>query len=233
VASQLFARRARLPAMSCSPVGFVAGIATDDVHPDVLLGDPLPAVRVGRGGRDPVRGGPAAPVPGGAGTGTSCGGAAHRRGRRGHLARRRADGGAPVLPIVFVAIFGTVVLYGTPARRSEVGVRMRMGPAAEQTAARGAGFDADRGRMMIDAVNREVELRGDHRRRAADAERRLQRGGRRRAPARARPRARLPRRSRPGRTRPPAAVPRAGHPRRPLADVRGARPPSRGGGRAS
>ena len=100
-------------------------------------------------------------------------------------------GGDEVLPIVFVAIFGTVVLYGLTGppvaralglagaarlvvlivsghawardlaaalARSGVAVRMWVGPAAEQTAARAAGLDADRGRMMIDSVNREVEL---------------------------------------------------------------------------
>ncbi len=40
VASQLLARRLRLPAIVVLlPVGFLAGIATDDVHPDQLLGD--------------------------------------------------------------------------------------------------------------------------------------------------------------------------------------------------
>src|SRR5262245_41099418 len=51
VGSQLVARRARVPAIVVLlPVGFVAGIATDDVHPDVLLGDlfqPFVAVAVG------------------------------------------------------------------------------------------------------------------------------------------------------------------------------------------
>src|SRR5262245_32054596 len=51
VASQLVARRVRLPAIVVLlPVGFVAGIATDDVHPDVLLGDlyqPFVSVAVG------------------------------------------------------------------------------------------------------------------------------------------------------------------------------------------
>ena len=51
VGSQLLARRARLPAIVVLlPVGFVAGIATDDVHPDVLLGDlyqPFVSVAVG------------------------------------------------------------------------------------------------------------------------------------------------------------------------------------------
>ena len=40
VASQLLARRLGLPAIVVLlPVGFLAGIATDDVHPDQLLGD--------------------------------------------------------------------------------------------------------------------------------------------------------------------------------------------------
>ena len=51
VGSQLLARRARLPAIVVLlPVGFVAGIATDDVHPDVLLGalyQPFVSVAVG------------------------------------------------------------------------------------------------------------------------------------------------------------------------------------------
>ena len=39
VGSQLLARRLRLPAIVVLlPVGFLAGIATDDVHPDELLG---------------------------------------------------------------------------------------------------------------------------------------------------------------------------------------------------
>src|SRR3954451_7830311 len=40
VGSQLMAGRLRLPAIVVLlPVGFLAGIATDDVHPDRLLGD--------------------------------------------------------------------------------------------------------------------------------------------------------------------------------------------------
>ena len=39
VSSQLLARRLGLPAIVVLlPAGFVAGIATDDVHPDALLG---------------------------------------------------------------------------------------------------------------------------------------------------------------------------------------------------
>jgi NhaP-type Na+/H+ or K+/H+ antiporter len=100
-------------------------------------------------------------------------------------------GADSVLPIVFVAIFGTVLLYGltaAPAARllglarkgrtrvlvvsghpwarefaaafkeSGLEVRMWVGPAGDRDAARAAGLDADRGRMMVDAVNREAEL---------------------------------------------------------------------------
>ena len=96
-----------------------------------------------------------------------------------------------VLPIVFVVIFATVVLYGLTAplvarwlgvagkqrglvlvvgghrwarelgvalQRAGVAVRMWVGPRAEQVAARAAGLEADHGRMMVDAVEREAEL---------------------------------------------------------------------------
>lgn len=101
-------------------------------------------------------------------------------------------GGAErILPIVFVAIFGTVIIYGLTAplaarmlgvagkerglvllvgghpwardlaaalKRSGVAVRMWVGPAGDREAARAAGIDADRGRIMLDAANREAEL---------------------------------------------------------------------------
>jgi NhaP-type Na+/H+ or K+/H+ antiporter len=96
-----------------------------------------------------------------------------------------------ILPIVFVAIFGTVIIYGLTAplaarmlgvagkerglvllvgghpwardlaaalKRSGVAVRMWVGPAGDREAARAAGIDADRGRIMLDAANREAEL---------------------------------------------------------------------------
>ena len=96
-----------------------------------------------------------------------------------------------MLPIVFVVIFATVVLYGLTApfvarglhvagkqrglvlvvgghdwarelalalQKSGVAVRMWVGPAAEQEAARAAGLEADHGRMMVDAAEREDEL---------------------------------------------------------------------------
>jgi NhaP-type Na+/H+ or K+/H+ antiporter len=96
-----------------------------------------------------------------------------------------------ILPIAFVAIFGTVVLYGLTAApvarllgvaegggtvvlvvggnplaravaealdRAGVGVRLWAGRADQQAAARAAGLDADRGRMLVDAMTREAEL---------------------------------------------------------------------------
>jgi NhaP-type Na+/H+ or K+/H+ antiporter len=107
------------------------------------------------------------------------------------LAQNGVAGANKVLPIVFVAIFGTVVVYGLTAapvarmlgvaglgrrlvllvgghtwaremaaafRRSGVAVRMWVGPLDDQTAARDAGLDADRGRILVDAISREAEL---------------------------------------------------------------------------
>lgn len=107
------------------------------------------------------------------------------------LARDGVAGAEKVLPIVFVAIFGTVVVYGLTAmlvarklgvagkgrtvvlivgghswareiaaalQRAGVAVRMWVGPREHQTAARDLGIDADRGRIMVDAVSREEEL---------------------------------------------------------------------------
>jgi NhaP-type Na+/H+ or K+/H+ antiporter len=107
------------------------------------------------------------------------------------LAQQGVAGADRVLPIVFVAIFGTVVLYGLTGgpvarwlgvagaggtvalivgghewaravgaalRRAGVPVRLWTGDADEQAAARATGLEADRGRMMVDAVSREAEL---------------------------------------------------------------------------
>jgi NhaP-type Na+/H+ or K+/H+ antiporter len=107
------------------------------------------------------------------------------------LAQKGLAGADKVLPIVFVAIFGTVVVYGLTAmpvarmlgvagvgrrlvlivsghpwareiaaalKRSGVAVRMWVGAADHQTAAHDAGLDADRGRIMVDALSREAEL---------------------------------------------------------------------------
>jgi NhaP-type Na+/H+ or K+/H+ antiporter len=107
------------------------------------------------------------------------------------LQQQGVAGAELVLPVVFVAIFATVVLYGLTAmpvarrlgvagaegtvalvvgghrwalevaaalRRAGAGVRVWTGDAGEQEAARAAGLEADRGRMMVDAVSREAEL---------------------------------------------------------------------------
>ncbi len=107
------------------------------------------------------------------------------------LTQEGTAGAEDVLPIVFVAIFGTVVLYGLTAplaaralglagkervlvlvvgghswarelaaalKRSGVAVRMWVGAAEDRAAALDAGLDADRGRMMVGALDREAEL---------------------------------------------------------------------------
>jgi NhaP-type Na+/H+ or K+/H+ antiporter len=107
------------------------------------------------------------------------------------LSEQGIAGADRILPVVFVAIFGTVVLYGLTAvpvarrlgvagaegvvalvvgghgwalevadalRRAGARVRVWTGDADEQDAARAAGLEADRGRMMVDAVSREAEL---------------------------------------------------------------------------
>jgi hypothetical protein len=107
------------------------------------------------------------------------------------LAEKGIDGADKVLPIVFVAIFGTVVVYGLTAaplarvlevagigrtlvlivgghlwardiasafKRADVAVRMWVGPPIDQSAARDAGLEAERGRIMVDAISREAEL---------------------------------------------------------------------------
>jgi NhaP-type Na+/H+ or K+/H+ antiporter len=107
------------------------------------------------------------------------------------LAARGVEGADKVLPLVFVAIFGTVVVYGLTAtavarllgvagagrtvvlivsghswareiaaalKRAGVAVRLWVGPVEDQTAARDAGFQANRGRIMVDAISREEEL---------------------------------------------------------------------------
>jgi NhaP-type Na+/H+ or K+/H+ antiporter len=107
------------------------------------------------------------------------------------LAREGVAGADNVLPIVFVAIFATVAIYGltaapvarllgvaglgrrlvlivgghawaceigTALRDGGVAVRMWVGRSDQRTAARRAGLDADRGRIMLDAISREAEL---------------------------------------------------------------------------
>jgi NhaP-type Na+/H+ or K+/H+ antiporter len=107
------------------------------------------------------------------------------------LSQQGIAGADKILPVVFVAIFATVVLYGLTAapvarrlgvagaegivalvvgghdwalevasalRRAGAGVRIWTGDEREQAAARAAGLEAERGRMMVDAVTREAEL---------------------------------------------------------------------------
>jgi NhaP-type Na+/H+ or K+/H+ antiporter len=107
------------------------------------------------------------------------------------LQQARVPGAEKILPIVFVTIFGTVVLYGLTAapvarllgvasgggtlvlvvggnpgalavaealKQAGLRVRLWVGRSTEQAAARAAGLEADRGRMLLDALSREVEL---------------------------------------------------------------------------
>src|SRR5262249_51251516 len=107
------------------------------------------------------------------------------------LAQQGVAGADKVLPIVFTAIFGTVVIYGLTAppiarllgvagtdrgrvlvisghswarelaaalSQAGLDVRMWVGPASDREAARAAGIDADRGRMLVDAVSRDAEF---------------------------------------------------------------------------
>jgi NhaP-type Na+/H+ or K+/H+ antiporter len=107
------------------------------------------------------------------------------------LEQASVPGAEHILPIVFVAIFTTVVLYGLTAapvarllgvseatgrvvlvvggtpwaraiaqalKAAGLEVRLWIGRAGEQEAARAAGLQAERGRMMLDAMSREAEL---------------------------------------------------------------------------
>lgn len=106
------------------------------------------------------------------------------------LAKDGVGGADRILPIVFVVIFGTVVLYGLTAapvarllgvavaarpvvlivggspwaralaaalQRAGVAVRLWIGRPEDLDAARAAGLEADRGRML-DTIDRETEL---------------------------------------------------------------------------
>ena len=92
VGSQLLARRLRIPAIVVLlPAGFIAGIATDYVHPEDLLGDlyqPFVSLAVGiilfEAGLRLSFGEPRARR-------APCGHAPRRRRRRRHLRRRRGD----------------------------------------------------------------------------------------------------------------------------------------------
>jgi NhaP-type Na+/H+ or K+/H+ antiporter len=107
------------------------------------------------------------------------------------LTQAGVAGADRILPITFVAIFGTVLVYGLTAapvarllrvaaqadttvlivgghawaraigealRDAGASVRIWTGLPSEQAAAREAGLDADRGRLIVDALTREAEL---------------------------------------------------------------------------
>ena len=177
------------------------------------------------------------------------------------LAQEGTAGAEDVLPIVFVAIFGTVVLYGLTAplaaralglagkqrvlvlvvggqpwardlaaalKQSGVAVRMWVGAAEDRAAALDAGLDADRGRMMVGALDREAELEEITDALLLTRSDDFNSDCSRRAARRSRPRARLSSRSRSGGARPAAAFARGGDSGKQLADVRRAHPPVRG-----
>jgi hypothetical protein len=171
------------------------------------------------------------------------------------LAQEGSAGAEDVLPIVFVAIFGTVALYGLTAplaaralglagkerglvlvvggqpwarelavalKRSGVAVRMWVGPASDRAAALDAGLDADRGRMMVGALDREAELEEitDALLLTRSDDFKCRRG--RRPARRSRQWTRFSSRPRSGGGRPAAAVDRVRDPGKRRADVRGA-----------
>jgi hypothetical protein len=106
------------------------------------------------------------------------------------LASEGIQGADKILPVAFVVIFGTVVVYGltggpvarclgvaggegtlvlivggheaaravgTALKCAGVGVRLWAGPMTH-AAARSAGLDVDRGRILVDSLSREAEL---------------------------------------------------------------------------
>jgi hypothetical protein len=106
------------------------------------------------------------------------------------LAGAGIQGAEKILPIVFVTIFATVIVYGltgplvarrlrvagrqgtfvlivgghqvaraigTALKDAGIGVRLWAGPS-KQPAAKAAGLDADRGRILLDSLSREAEL---------------------------------------------------------------------------
>jgi hypothetical protein len=66
--------------------------------------------------------------------------------------------GAEGVVALVVGGHGWALEVARALRRAGAGVRVWTGDAAEQAAARAAGLEADRGRMMVDAVTREAEL---------------------------------------------------------------------------
>jgi hypothetical protein len=74
------------------------------------------------------------------------------------VARRLGVAGAEGVTALVVGGHAWALEVAAALRRAGAGVRVWTGDADEQSAARAAGLEADRGRMMVDAVSREAEL---------------------------------------------------------------------------
>ena len=74
------------------------------------------------------------------------------------VARRLGVAGSGGRVALIVGGHDWALRIGTALQEAGVGVRLWTGDAGEREAARAAGLEADRGRMMVDAVTREAEL---------------------------------------------------------------------------
>ena len=74
------------------------------------------------------------------------------------VARRLGVAGAEGIVALVVGGHGWALKVAHALRRAGAAVRVWTGDTDEQAAARAAGLEADRGRMMVDAVTREAEL---------------------------------------------------------------------------
>ena len=74
------------------------------------------------------------------------------------VARRLGVAGSGGRVALIVGGHDWAVRIGTALQHAGVGVRLWTGDAGEREAARAAGLEANRGRMMVDAVTREAEL---------------------------------------------------------------------------
>ena len=85
----------------------------------------------------------------------------HRRPLRAYSSarcRRAGPGGQGALPGARGRCHPWAREIAAALKRSGVAVRMWVGPAQHRAAAHAAGLEAERGRMMVDAVNRQAEL---------------------------------------------------------------------------
>jgi len=73
------------------------------------------------------------------------------------VARRLGVAGAKGTMVLIIGGHELARAIGDALKRAGVGVRLWAGPST-QTAAQAAGLDADRGRMLVDSLNREAEL---------------------------------------------------------------------------